>query len=128
MSFCIAKTTNGDFDAVVSRVIEKLKGEGFGVLTEIDVANTLKQKLGVEMKRYRILGACNPGFAHKALGLEDKIGVMLPCNVVVQEKDGDEVDVAAIDPRVTMRGIGNPALAEMAEEVAERLSRVVSAI
>lgn len=128
MNFCIAKTTNGDFDAVVSRVIEKLKGEGFGVLSEIDVANTLKQKLGVEMKRYRILGACNPGFAHKALGLEDKIGVMLPCNVVVQEKDGDEVDVAAIDPRVAMRGIGNPALAEIAEEVAERLSRVVESI
>jgi uncharacterized protein (DUF302 family) len=128
MSFCIAKTTNGDFDAVVSRVVGKLKDEGFGVLSEIDVANTLKQKLGVEMKRYRILGACNPGFAYKALGLEDKIGVMLPCNVVVQEKDGDEVDVAAIDPRVAMRGIGNPALAEIAEEVAERLSRVVDAI
>jgi uncharacterized protein (DUF302 family) len=128
MSFCIAKTTNGDFDAIVSRVIEKLKAEGFGVLSEIDVANTLKQKLGVEMKRYRILGACNPGFAHKALGLEDKIGVMLPCNVVVQEKDGEQVDVAAIDPRVAMRGIGNPALAEIAEEVAERLSRVVESI
>jgi uncharacterized protein (DUF302 family) len=128
MSFCIAKTTNGDFDAVVSRVVEKLKGEGFGVLTEIDVANTLKQKLGVEMKRYRILGACNPGFAHKALGLEDKIGVMLPCNVIVQEKEGDEVDVAAVDPRVAMRGVGNPALTKIAEEVAERLSRVVEAV
>jgi uncharacterized protein (DUF302 family) len=102
--------------------------EGFGVLTEIDVANTLKQKLGVEMKRYRILGACNPGFAHKALSVEDKIGVMLPCNVVIQEKDGGEVDIAAIDPRVAMKAVGNPALAEIAEEVAERLSRVVSAI
>ena len=128
MSFCIAKTTNGDFDAVVSRVIEKLKDEGFGVLSEIDVANTLKQKLGVEMKRYRILGACNPGFAHKALCVEDKIGVMLPCNVVVQEKDGGDVDIAAIDPRVAMKAVGNPALAEIAEEVAERLSRVVDAI
>ena len=88
MSYYITKSTKGDFDAVVSKVIEKLKDEGFGVLTEIDVANTLKQKLGVEMKRYRILGACNPGFAHKALSVEDKIGVMLPCNVVVQEKDG----------------------------------------
>ena len=128
MNYYITKSTKGDFDAVVSKVIEKLKDEGFGVLTEIDVANTLKQKLGVEMKRYRILGACNPGFAHKALSVEDKIGVMLPCNVVVQEKDGGEVDIAAIDPRVAMRGIGNPALAEIAEEVAERLSRVVSAI
>jgi uncharacterized protein (DUF302 family) len=80
------------------------------------------------MKRYRILGACNPGFAHKALSVEDKIGVMLPCNVVVQEKDGGEVDVAAIDPRVAMKAVGNPALAEIAAEVAERLSRVVSAI
>lgn len=128
MSYYITKSTKGDFDAVVSKVIEKLKDEGFGVLTEIDVANTLKQKLGVEMKHYRILGACNPGFAHKALSVEDKIGVMLPCNVVVQEKDGGEVDVAAIDPRVAMKAVGNPALAEIAAEVAERLSRVVSAI
>lgn len=128
MSYYITKSTKGDFDAVVSKVIEKLKDEGFGVLTEIDVANTLKQKLGVEMKHYRILGACNPGFAHKALSVEDKIGVMLPCNVVVQEKDGGEVDIAAIDPRVAMKAVGNPALAEIAEEVGERLSRVVSAI
>ncbi len=128
MSYYITKSTKGDFDAVVSKVIEKLKDEGFGVLTEIDVANTLKQKLGVEMKHYRILGACNPGFAHKALSVEDKIGVMLPCNVVVQEKDAGEVDIAAIDPRVAMKAVGNPALAEIAEEVAERLSRVVSAI
>lgn len=128
MSYYITKSTRGDFDAVVSKVIEKLKDEGFGVLTEIDVANTLKQKLGVEMKHYRILGACNPGFAHKALSVEDKIGVMLPCNVVVQEKDGGEVDIAAIDPRVAMKSVGNPALAEIAGEVAERLSRVVSAI
>ena len=128
MSYYITKSTKGDFDAVLSKVIEKLKDEGFGVLTEIDVANTLKQKLGVEMKHYRILGACNPGFAHKALSVEDKIGVMLPCNVVVQEKDSGEVDVAAIDPRVAMKAVGNPALAEIAAEVAERLSRVVSAI
>ncbi|MFY9833099.1 MAG: DUF302 domain-containing protein [Methylocystis sp.] len=128
MSYYITKSTKGDFDAVVSKVIEKLKDEGFGVLTEIDVANTLKQKLGVEMKHYRILGACNPGFAHKALSVEDKIGVMLPCNVVVQEKDAGEVDIAAIDPRVAMKAVENPALAEIAEEVAERLSRVVSAI
>ncbi len=128
MSYYITKSTKGDFDAVVSKVIEKLKDEGFGVLTEIDVANTLKQKLGVEMKHYRILGACNPCFAHKSLSVEDKIGVMLPCNVVVQEKDAGEVDIAAIDPRVAMKAVENPALAEIAEEVAERLSRVVSAI
>ncbi|MGA8172348.1 MAG: DUF302 domain-containing protein [Methylocystis sp.] len=128
MSFCITKTTKGDFDAVVTKVVEKLKSEGFGVLTEIDVADTLKQKLGVEMKRYRILGACNPGFAHKALELEEKIGVMLPCNVIVQEKADGVIDVAAVDPRTAMRQIGNPALTEIASEVAERLSRVVGAI
>ncbi len=128
MSYYITKSTNGDFDAVVSKVIEKLKDEGFGVLTEIDVANTLKQKLGVEMKRYRILGACNPGLAHKALSVEDKVGVMLPCNVIVQEMADGVVDVAAIDPRMAMRQIGNPALAEISAAVAERLSRVVGAI
>jgi uncharacterized protein (DUF302 family) len=128
MSYYITKSTKGDFDAVLSKVIEKLKDEGFGVLTEIDVANTLKQKLGVEMKRYRILGACNPGLAHKALSVEDKIGVMLPCNVIVQEMADGVVDVAAIDPRMAMRQIGNPALAEISDAVAERLSRVVGAI
>ena len=128
MSYYITKSTKGDFDAVVSKVIEKLKDEGFGVLTEIDVANTLKQKLGVEMKRYRILGACNPGLAHKALTVEDKIGVMLPCNVIVQEMADGVVDVAAIDPRMAMQQIGNPALTEISAAVAERLSRVVGAI
>ena len=128
MSYYITKSTKGDFDAVLSKVIEKLKDEGFGVLTEIDVANTLKQKLGVEMKRYRILGACNPGLAHKALSVEAKIGVMLPCNVIVQEMADGVVDVAAIDPRTAMRQIGNPALAEISDVVAERLSRVVGAI
>ena len=128
MGYYITKSTKGDFDAVVSKVIEKLKDEGFGVLTEIDVANTLKQKLGVEMKRYRILGACNPGLAHKALSVEDKIGVMLPCNVIVQEMADGVVDVAAIDPRMAMQQIGNPALAEISAAVAERLSRVVGAI
>jgi uncharacterized protein (DUF302 family) len=128
MAYYISKSKQGDFGAVVAKVIEKLKDEGVGVLTEIDVANTLKQKLGVEMKRYRILGACNPGFAHKALGVEDKIGVMLPCNVIVQEKEAGVIDVAAIDPRTAMRQIGNPALDEIAAAVAERLSRVFGVI
>jgi uncharacterized protein (DUF302 family) len=128
MTYYITKSTKGDFDAIVTKVIEKLKDEGFGVLTEIDVANTLKQKLGVEMKRYRILGACNPGFAHKALSVEDKIGVLLPCNVIIQEKANGVIDVAAIDPRMAMQHIGNPALSEISEAVAERLARVVEAI
>ncbi len=128
MSYYITKSTMGDFDAIVAKVIEKLKDEGFGILTDIDVANTLKQKLGVEMKRYRILGACSPGLAHKALSVEDKIGVMLPCNVIVQEKAEGVIDVAAIDPRMAMQQIGNPALTEISAAVAERLSRVVGAI
>ncbi len=128
MNYCIMKTMRGDFDAVVAKVIEKLKEEGFGVLSDIDVASTLKQKLGVEMKRYRILGACNPGFAHQALSIEDKIGVMLPCNVIVQEMADDVIDVAAIDPRVAMQQIDNPALTEISVAVAERLSRVVGGI
>ena len=123
MSYYITKSTKGDFDAVVSKVIEKLKDEGFGVLTEIDVANTLKQKLGVEMKRYRILGACNPGLAHKALSVEDKIGVMLPCNVIVQEMARWSCRRGGHRSRaMAMRQIGNPALAEISAAVAERLS------
>jgi uncharacterized protein (DUF302 family) len=128
MTYYISRTTQGDFDAVLAKVTQKLKDEGFGVLTEIDVANTLKQKLGVEMKRYRILGACNPGFAHKALSVEDKIGVMLPCNVIVQEKADGSVDVAAIDPRVVMQQIDNPALAEIADAVAGGLSRALASV
>jgi len=124
MSYHISRAVQGDFDAVVEKVTQKLKDEGFGVLTQIDVQNTLKHKLGVDMKRYLILGACNPEFAHKALGLESKIGVMLPCNVVVAEGENG-VEVGAIDPRVAMKQIGNPALAEIAEEVATRLSRAV---
>jgi uncharacterized protein (DUF302 family) len=128
MNYYITKSTKGDFDAIVAKVIEKLKDEGFGALSKIDVANTLKQKLGIEMKRYRILGACNPGFAHKALSIEDKIGVMLPCNVIVQEMADGVIDISAIDPRMAMQQIGNPALTEISAAVAERLSRVVGAI
>ena len=127
MTYYISRAVEGGFDSAVEKVTQKLKEEGFGVLTQIDLQNTLKQKLGVEMKRYVILGACNPGFAHKALSVENKIGVMLPCNVVVAEGD-DGVKVSAIDPRVAMSGISNPALSEIAEEVAARLTRVVAGV
>ncbi len=128
MTYHITKAAKGGFDAVVDRVVEKLKEEGFGVLSQIDVAATLKQKLGVEMKRYLILGACNPGFAHKALDLENKIGVMLPCNVVVAEGGDGGVEVSAIDPRVAMNAVGNPELTPIANEVGERLARVIAAV
>jgi uncharacterized protein (DUF302 family) len=128
MTYFMARSAGGDFDKVVEKVTERLKSEGFGVLTTIDVAATLKQKIGVDFPRYTILGACNPNFAHQALQAEDKIGVMLPCNVVVKEKAGGGVEVAAIDPREAMRQIGNPALAAIAEQVAEGLSRAISSV
>jgi uncharacterized protein (DUF302 family) len=126
MSYYISKSTKGDFDETLAKVVEKLRDEGFGVLSDIDVSNTLKQKLGVEMMRYRILGACNPSLAHKAIGVENKIGVMLPCNVIVQEQADGVIDVSAIDPRNAMQQIGNSALMEIANTVAERLARVIS--
>jgi uncharacterized protein (DUF302 family) len=128
MSYFMARSVDGDFDKVVEKVTQGLKSEGFGVLTTIDVAATLKQKIGVDFPRYLILGACNPNFAHQALKAEDKIGVMLPCNVVVKEKSGGGVEVAAIDPREAMRQIGNPALAAIAEQVAQGLTRAIGSV
>ncbi len=128
MNYYISRVVEAGFDETVAKVIDALKQEGFGVLTEIDVSSTLKQKLGVDFRKYRILGACNPALAHKALTAEDKIGVMLPCNVVVQEADAGKTEVAAIDPRATMERVGNPALAEIADQVAEKLGRVVRAV
>lgn len=127
MKYYIARTVDADFDDAVAKVVAALKSEGFGVLTEIDVAATMKQKLNVDFRKYRILGACNPSLAHKALTAEDKIGVMLPCNVIVQEKAPGQTEIAAIDPRAAMERLGNPALAEIATEVAGRLERVVTA-
>ncbi len=124
MSYYIARTVNDDFGAVVSRVTNALKKEGFGVLTDIDVAGTLKVKLGAEFRPYRILGACNPAMAHKALSIEDKIGVMLPCNVIVQQS-GAGVEVAAVDPVASLGRVGNPALDDAAAAVRAALLRVV---
>ena len=128
MTYFMARSIGGDFNSAVEKVTQCLKNEGFGVLTTIDVAQTLKQKIGVDFPRYTILGACNPNFAHQALQAEDKIGVMLPCNVVVKEKAGGGVEVAAIDPRIAMQQIGNPALAEIAEQVSQGLSRALASV
>jgi len=128
MNYYVSRSVSLDFDAAVAKTIEALKAEGFGVLTDIDIAATLKQKLGVEFRKYRILGACNPPLALKALSAEDKIGVMLPCNVIVQERAQGGVELAAIDPRAAMLRVGNPALAAVAEEVAERLARALHAV
>ena len=128
MNYYIARVVEAGFEETVAKVVEALKQEGFGVLTDIDVCATMKQKLGVDFRKYRILGACNPPLAHKALTAEDKIGVMLPCNVIVQQAGAGKTEVAAIDPRAAMERVGNPALAELAREVAQRLGRVLGAL
>jgi uncharacterized protein (DUF302 family) len=121
MSYHFSKTLGIPFSDAVARTTEALKREGFGVLTDIDVQSTLKQKIGVDFRKYRILGACNPGLAHKALLAEDKIGTMLPCNVVVQELGDGKVEVSAIDPIASMQAVANPALAGVATEVQDKL-------
>jgi uncharacterized protein (DUF302 family) len=128
MSYHFSKTIGLPFDQAIRRVTEALKGEGFGVLTDIDVTATLKAKLGEEFRPYRILGACNPGLAYRALRLEDKIGTMLPCNVIVQEHEGGRVEVSAVDPVASMRAIETPGLAELAQEVQAKLKRVVESL
>lgn len=126
MAFYLSKTITGTFDAVIVRVVEALKGEGFGVLTDIDVKETMKKKLGVDFRRYRILGACNPPLAHDALTVEDKIGTMLPCNVIVQETASGQIEVAAIDPVASMERIGNAALTDLARSVRAKLDVVLA--
>lgn len=128
MSYFFAKKLDKDFDTVIAEVTEALKTEGFGVLTEIDVSATLKKKIDVDFRKYRILGACNPSYAHKALMQEDKVGTMLPCNVIVQQLDDGQVEVAAVDPIASMSGINNPALAEIATEVQAKLKKVIDSV
>ncbi|MCJ7646500.1 DUF302 domain-containing protein [bacterium] len=128
MSYYFTKILNVSFDEAIARVTEELKKEGFGVLTDIDVKETLKKKLNVDFKKYRILGACNPPFAYKALQAEDKIGLMLPCNVVVQEISNRRIEVAAIDPVASMQAIENPGLRDVAEQVRAKLKRVIDSL
>lgn len=126
MTYYFTTTLDIPFTSAVQHVIEELKKEGFGVLTDIDVKATLEKKLDVEFRNYRILGACNPPFAYKALQAEDKIGLMLPCNVIVQERiDGGGVEVAAVDPIVSMQGVENESLGEVAETVRKKLEQVI---
>ncbi len=126
--YYFSKKMTGPFNEAVARVTEGLKAEGFGIITEIDVKKTLRDKIGVEFRNYQILGACNPKLAHEALELEDKIGTMLPCNVVVQERADGQVEVAAIDPVASMQAIDNPRLKDAAAEVGKRLRRVVATL
>lgn len=126
MTYYFAKTLDCGFDEAISRVTASLKDEGFGVLTEIDVKATLKKKIDVDFRPYRILGACNPKLAYQALSLEDKIGTMLPCNVVVQDAGNGRTEVAAIDPVASMQAVENPKLKDAAEEVRGRLKAVIA--
>jgi len=128
MDYYFSKTVEGTFEQVIERVREALKGEGFGVLTDIDVQQTLRKKLDVPFKKYRILGACNPLFAHRALLTEDKIGTMLPCNVVVQEDGPNSIQVAAIDPVASMQAVDNMVLKDLAGQVKQKLRRVVDKV
>jgi uncharacterized protein (DUF302 family) len=128
MSYYFGKTVQGSFDEVVSKTIAALKTEGFGIISDLDIEKTLHEKIGVAFRRYRILGACNPKLAYEALQLEDKIGTMLPCNVVVQQRPGQDVEVAAIDPFASMQGVDNDDLKTAARQVGVKLQRVVEAI
>jgi len=128
MSYYFSKTLELPFDDAIVRVTEELKKEGFGVLTDIDVRATMKKKLDVDFRNYRILGACNPPFAHQALLAEDKIGTMLPCNVIVQEHAAGVVEVAAIDPVASMAAVDNTQLGAVGMEVRAKLQRVVASL
>lgn len=126
MKYFTSKTVDLSFNQAIERVTDLLKEEGFGVLTEIDVKDTLKKKLDVDLKRYKILGACNPNFAHKALQAEDKIGVMLPCNVIVEEHEDGTAEVSAVNPVVSMQAVTNEDLQPIADEVRTRLDKVIN--
>jgi uncharacterized protein (DUF302 family) len=128
MNYYFNTTVTGNFEDIVKKTTEVLKEEGFGVLTDIDVKATLKKKLDVDFKKYRILGACNPPFAFKALQVEDKIGTMLPCNVIVQELAGGKIEVAAIDPVVSMQAVQNPDLHAIADQVQKKLKKVIASL
>lgn len=128
MNYCFSRQVDMSYDEALAAVTRGLEKEGFGILTEINVADTLRKKLGVDFRPYKILGACNPQFAHRAIEAEANIGVMMPCNVVVQDFGGGRVQVSAIDPLASMRAIGNADLAEFATAISVRLQRVIDSL
>lgn len=128
MSYYFNTVLQCSFDEAIDRVIEELKKEGFGILSEIDVQAALKKKLNVDFKKYRILGACNPPYAYQALQVEEKIGTMLPCNVIVLENDAGEIEVSAIDPIASMQAIANPKLQGIADQVQAKLKKVIESL
>jgi uncharacterized protein (DUF302 family) len=128
MNYYFSKTIASGFDTAVEKITQALKKEGFGILTEIDIKATLKKKLDVDFKKYTILGACNPPYAHKALQAEDKIGTMLPCNVIVQEVEEGKTEVAAVNPLASMQAVDNAALKEIATQITEKLKSAIESL
>ena len=128
MNYYFSKIVDYNFDDAIDKVTEELKKEGFGVLTEIDVKATFKKKLDIDFRKYRILGACNPNFAHQAISAESKIGTMLPCNVIVQELENGKVEVSAVNPVASMMAIKNDALGPVAEQVRDNLKKVMDTL
>lgn len=128
MAYYITTTLHASFDDAIERTEAALKTEGFGVISRIDIQQTLKSKIDVDFRPYTILGACNPVLAHEALQLEDKVGLMLPCNVIVQQSRDGEIEVSAIDPVASMQAIDNPGLAKAAKVVREKLSRAIEVL
>lgn len=128
MSYHFSKILTSDFDSAITKVIEELKKEGFGIVTDIDMKETLKKKIDVDFRKYRILGACNPKYAYQALLVEDKVGTMLPCNVVIQEHADGSIEVSAVDPVSSMKAIKNDKLGSLAIEIREKLQRVIENI
>ena len=129
MTYSFDKTlTDINFDDAITKVTEELKKEGFGILTEIDVKETLKKKIDADIRKYKILGACNPGFAHKAILAENKIGVFLPCNVIVQENENGGIEISAVDPIASMSSVQNESLAGIAVDVRDKLKKVIDQV
>jgi len=126
MAYYLSRMLPTAFDEVLTRTVDALKNAGFGIITEIDVKETLKKKIGVDFPRYKILGACNPAMAYEALKLESKVGTMLPCNVVVRDAENGQTEVAAIDPVASMQAIDNPALQRAAQQIRAKLEQVVA--
>jgi uncharacterized protein (DUF302 family) len=125
MSYYFTKTVNDNFEEAIEKVTEELKNEGFGILTEIDVKETFKKKLDVDFRKYRILGACNPHMAHRAINAESHIGTMLPCNVIVQELEDGKTEVTAVDPVASMQAVENDQLEPIASEVRDKLRKAI---
>lgn len=128
MSYYYTKIVAGSFDLILVKVTRLLSKEGFGVLTQINLQDTFKKKLDIDFKKYTILGACNPSFAYKALQLENKIGAMLPCNIIVQENENGAIEVSAINPMVSMQAVQNPKLKEVAESVSLKLKNIIESL